>query len=209
MLGESPNLAIITSDLGTRWEIATNTYKPYPCGVVIHPIIEGCVTLAAQHDVDPATVEAITLRCNPLVIELCGKKTPRDTLEAKLSVFHSAAASVIARRMGELEYNAAFVNKPEVTALRDKVSVTVDAAIREDETDVTLHLHGGKTLNTHIDHVIGSEHKPMSDRDMAEKFRVLVEPVLPKDRIAPLIDACWNLNKLDDVSTLARLAAAD
>ena len=209
VLGESPNLAIITSDLGTRWEIATNTYKPYPCGVVIHPIIEGCVTLAAQHDVDPATVEAITLRCNPLVIELCGKKTPRDTLEAKLSVFHSAAASVIARRMGELEYNAAFVNKPEVTALRDKVSVTVDAAIREDETDVTLHLHGGKTLNTHIDHVIGSEHKPMSDRDMAEKFRVLVEPVLPKDRIAPLIDACWNLNKLDDVSTLARLAAID
>ena len=97
----------------------------------------------------------------------------------------------------------------EVMALRDRVSVTVDATIREDETDVTLHLRGGKTLNMHIDHVIGSEHKPMSDRDMAEKFRALVEPVLPKARIEPLIDACWNINKLDDVSKLARLAAID
>ncbi len=206
VLGEAPKLDIITADLGTRWEIATNTYKPYPCGVVIHPIIEGCVTLVTQHNVNAASVESIALRCNPLVIELCGKKAPRDTLEAKLSVFHSAAASVIARRMGEQEYRAAFVNQADVIALRSKVTVTVDASIREDETDVTLHLQGGKTLNTHIDHVIGSEQRPMSDHDMEEKFRALVEPVLGKACVQPLIDACWNITELDDMSKLARLA---
>lgn len=190
VLGEAPKLDIITADLGTRWEIATNTYKPYPCGVVIHPIIEGCITLATRHNVAPAAVRSIALRCNPLVIELCGKKTPRGTLEDKLSVFHSAAGAVIARRMGEQEYSAEFVNRSDVVALRGKVDVTVDAGIREDETDVTLHLHDGTSHQTHVDHVIGSEQRPMSDQDMADKFRGLVEPLMRKARVEQLIDTC-------------------
>ena len=106
--------------------------------------------------------------------------------------------------MGEHEYSADMVNRTDVVALRGKVKVAVDAAIREDETDVTIHLHDGKVLHTHINHVIGSEQRPMSDKDMEEKFRGLVEPVLPRERIAPLVDACWNIEKLADMATLAQ-----
>ena len=207
VLGESPNLENVTADLGKRFEIATNTYKPYPCGVVIHPIIEGCIVLATRHNIDPAAVQKIALRCNPLVLELTGKKTPRNTLEAKLSVFHSAAASVVARQMAEREYSAEFVSDPTVLALRDKVAVDVDAAIREDETYVTIALTGGKSVHCHIDHVTGSVERPMSDHDMQEKFCGLVEPILGQARVDQLLDACWNITTLDDVSTLARLAA--
>ena len=207
VLGENPNLEIATSELGTRYEITTNTYKPYPCGVVIHPIIEGCITLAQQHNIDPASVRRIALRCNPLVLELCGKKTPRHTLEAKLSVFYSAAVAVVARHVAERENGDEFLRNPVVVRLRDSVTVKPDAAIREDETDVTLEMMDGKTVHCHIDHVTGSVERPMSDHDMQKKFRGLTGPVLPRERIEQLIEACWNITRLDDVSTLARLSA--
>ena len=42
------NAAEITDKLGDSWEIALNTYKPFACGIVIHPSIDGCVQLREQ-----------------------------------------------------------------------------------------------------------------------------------------------------------------
>src|SRR4029453_448419 len=33
----------ITRDLGRTFEIAQNTYKPFPCGIVIHPAIAAAI----------------------------------------------------------------------------------------------------------------------------------------------------------------------
>src|SRR4051812_44887373 len=49
VLGEQPDLGQLTAELGTRFEVSQNTYKPFPCGVVIHPVIEGCIALRNQH----------------------------------------------------------------------------------------------------------------------------------------------------------------
>lgn len=34
-MGDVPNLEAMLGELGTRWEFATNTYKPYPSGIVL------------------------------------------------------------------------------------------------------------------------------------------------------------------------------
>ncbi len=36
----------VTAELGERFEISFNTYKPFACGIVIHPSIDACVQLA-------------------------------------------------------------------------------------------------------------------------------------------------------------------
>ena len=43
---ETPDLDALTGGLGERFEILRNTYKPYPCGIVIHPIIDACLEFA-------------------------------------------------------------------------------------------------------------------------------------------------------------------
>jgi len=207
VMGHDPDLAAITRDFGERYEILTNTYKPFPCGVVIHPAIEGCVALATAHQIDPAAIERITLRCNPLVLELTGKRRPATTLEAKLSIFHSAAVAVVARRGGQSEFDPQRINDPAVRALHDRVVVETDPKVREDEVDVTITLADGRTLHQHVDHVIGSELRPMSDQDMQEKFRGLAGPLLPQERVDGLIRVCGDLRALDDVADIARLAA--
>src|SRR5512144_1274400 len=60
----------ITDGLGERFELAFNTYKPFACGIVIHPSIDGCVELAREHRVGAGEVARIELKVHPLVLEL-------------------------------------------------------------------------------------------------------------------------------------------
>ena len=208
VLGDAPNLAAITDGLGTTFEVSQNTYKPFPCGVVIHPVIDGCITLKAAHEISIIGISRIALRVNPLVLELCGRKTPATTSEAKLSVYHSAAAALIKGRMTELEYAMPCVSDAEVIALRGKVVATADAAIRGDEADVVIEFADGKSRHHHVDYAVGSTQRPMSDADIETKFRGLAAPVLPTAAISQLIENCWNITKAGDAAVLARLAAA-
>jgi 2-methylcitrate dehydratase PrpD len=206
VLGDEPDLAAITEGLGTRFEILSNTYKPFPCGVVIHPVIDGCIELSDR--VRAADVKRVALQVNPLVLELCGRREPKTTSQAKLSVFHSAAAALIKGRVTEQEYGEAALRDGNFVSLAARVDAAPTAAIREDEAHIRIELADGRTLEHHVEHAVGSEARPMSDADIERKFRSLAEPVLPASNIDRLIDGCWNMEKLEDVGALIKLAAA-
>jgi 2-methylcitrate dehydratase PrpD len=160
----------ITDKLGETWEVSLNTYKPFACGIVIHPAIDGCVQLRNEHKLTGDEIEAIALKAHPLVLELTGKKTPQVGLEGKFSVYHSSAVAVIYGAAGEAEYSDAVVRDPKVVALRDKVSATVDKTMHEDQVHVSIRLKNGKTVEKHVEHAVGSLARPMSDADLESKF---------------------------------------
>jgi 2-methylcitrate dehydratase PrpD len=103
----------ITTDLGQRFEIGFNTYKPFACGIVIHPSIDACAQLRAR-GVRPEQVERIELKVHSLVLELTGKKEPADGLQAKFSVYHGCAAGLTFGRAAEEEFDDAVVNRPDI-----------------------------------------------------------------------------------------------
>ena len=53
----------ITDELGQRFEISFNTYKPFACGIVIHPSIDACVQLREQGVQARRTSSASSSRC--------------------------------------------------------------------------------------------------------------------------------------------------
>ena len=116
----------VTENLGKSWEIELNTYKPFACGIVIHPAIDACVQLREKYNLKPEQVAKVTLKAHPLVQELTGKKTPTDGLLAKFSVFHSCAVALIYGRAGEHEYADEVVRSPLVIGVRDKVELIVE-----------------------------------------------------------------------------------
>jgi 2-methylcitrate dehydratase PrpD len=191
----------ITDELGQRFEISFNTYKPFACGIVIHPIIDAASQLRAQ-GVKPADVERVELRVHPLVLELTGKKEPQDGLQGKFSFYHGFAAGLIAGRAGEDEYSDEFVRRADVDALRRKVSATVDSAIAEDAADAVVHLRGGKQAHVRVEHAVGSLARPMSDADLEAKFHSLADPVLGAAKAAQALQHCWKLATLKDVKAL-------
>jgi 2-methylcitrate dehydratase PrpD len=195
----------ITGELGQRFEISFNSYKPFACGIVIHPSIDACAQLREQ-GVRPGEVERIELKVHSLVLELTGKKEPADGLQAKFSVYHGCAAGLMFGRAAEEEFSDAIVNRPDMVALRRKVVATVDPAIDEASVDVTAVLADGRRIRVFVEHAIGSLQKPMSDAQLEAKFHGLSDPVLGEAATARLIAACWGLGEAGDVRALTALA---
>jgi 2-methylcitrate dehydratase PrpD len=192
----------ITDELGRRFEISFNTYKPFACGIVIHPAIDGCVQLRNAHALRAADIEHVDLAVHSLVLELTGKKTPRTGLEAKFSVFHACAAGILHGQAGEEEFSDAVVGSADVIALRDRIRARVDDAIDEAAADVTIHCTDGRRLHLKVEHAIGSLQRPMTDADLARKFHGLADPILGAARAEQLIEACATLADAPDVRGL-------
>jgi len=194
-----------TDELGERFEISFNTYKPFACGIVIHPSIDACAQLREQ-GVRPDEVERIELKVHSLVLELTGKKEPGDGLQAKFSVYHGCAAGLIFGRAGEAEFADAIVTRDDLVALRRKVVATVDDGIDEASADVTAVLRDGRRVHVFVEHAIGSLQRPMSDAALDAKFTLQSDPVLGRARTAELIAAGRRLGDLPDVRGLVALA---
>jgi 2-methylcitrate dehydratase PrpD len=206
VLATARNYDEITRKLGATWEVALNTYKPFACGIVIHPIIDGCIQLRNEYKLTAADIDSIALRVHPLVLELTGKKTPRVGLEGKFSVFHSAAVAIIHGEGGEDVYSDACVRDPQVIQLRDKVSAVVDKTVHEDAAHITITLTDGRVLAKHVEHAIGSLARPMSDGDLEAKFRKFAKGILLTGETDALINLCWSIDSLKDAGEVARAA---
>lgn len=196
--------AEIVDRLGEGWEISTNTYKPFACGIVEHPTIDGCIQLRNEHKLRPEDIESVALKVHPLVLELTGKRTPQSGLEGKFSVYHSCAVAIIHGAAGEAQYGDEAVRDPRVVALRDKVTATVEKGVHEDQVHVTIRLKNGKALEKHVEHAVGSLERPMSDADLEAKFRGLAEGILSRAEADRLIRLCWDIGKLKDAAEVAR-----
>ena len=194
----------VTDELGERFEISFNTYKPFACGIVIHPSIDACCQLKAQ-GIQPEEVERIELRVHSLVLELTGKKEPKDGLQGKFSVYHGCAAGLMFGRAGEAEFADDVVTDPRVVALRNKVQATVDDSIDEAAVHVTAHLKDGRRVQVHVEHAIGSLQNPLTDAQLEAKFTQLVDPVLGAVRSQEITKACRQLGGLADVRRLTAL----
>lgn len=195
----------ITDQLGERFEISFNAYKPFACGIVIHPSIDACVQLRAQ-GVTAENLVRIDLKVHPLVLELTGKKEPSDGLQGKFSVYHGCAAGLIFGRASEEEYADAIVNRADVVDVRRKVMAVVDAGMNEASVDAVATLNDGRTIHVYVEHAIGSLERPMTDADLESKFHGMTDVLLGIEQTSQLILACWKLADAPDVNHITRLS---
>lgn len=202
----------ITHELGQRFEISFNSYKPFACGIVIHPSIDACAQLRERFSKEGVTaeqIERIELKVHSLVLELTGKKEPADGLQAKFSVYHGCAAGLTFGRAAEEEFSDEIVNRADMVALRRKVVATVDDSIDEASADVTAVLKDGRRVHVFVEHAIGSLQNPMTDVLLEAKFQDLSDPILGAGRTSELINACWALGTQASVAAVIALATPE
>jgi 2-methylcitrate dehydratase PrpD len=207
VLSSSRDYSQITSKLGSTHEIAVNTYKPFACGIVMHPTIDGCIQLRNEHRLTAAAIDRIELRVHPLVLELTGKKTPAIGLEGKFSIYHAAAVAIVEGAGGDAQFSDRAVQLKDVITLRDRVTAVVDPSIKEDQVRITVVTSDGRRLEKFIEHAVGSVDHPMSDADLEAKFQGLADGILARDRVRRLMDLCWKIETQAQASAIARAAA--
>ena len=188
--------------------MAVNTYKPFACGIVIHPAIDAAIQLHKREKLTPEAIRSVDLKVHPLVLNLTGKTDPRTGLEGKFSVYHAVAAALVTGRGGEQAFSDQMVRDPEVVAVRKRITATVDPAIKADQVDMTLTLADGRKLNMFIEHAVGSQKNPMTDAQLEEKFSGLAEGIIPPEQTRRVMDLCWHVWDLPDAGEIGRAGAA-
>ena len=206
VLSTTVDIAKCVDGLGERYDLLGNTYKPFACGLVIHPVIDACIRLRGK-GVRAADVERIDMRVHPLVLELTGKTAPRSGLEGKFSVFHSAAVALIDGDGGEAQYADARVNDAEVVALRGRVRAQVDPAMTLDATDLEVTLKDGTRRSVTVAHCVGSRDQPLSDDQLHQKFTGQCDRVLGAQRTAQALSCLRRIETLDNVRECASACA--
>jgi 2-methylcitrate dehydratase PrpD len=197
----------ILGDLGKRYESALNTYKPFACGIVMHPAIDAAVQLRNENKLAADQIERVDMKVHPLVIELTGKKNIREGLEGKFSIYHAVAVALVEGAGGEKQFSDRAVNDPTISALRGKVNPVVTPGIDPAQVDMTIVLKDGRQLHRHIEHAIGSVEKPMTDQQLEVKFTDLADGIIQTATIRRVIETCWNVENLPSVAEIAKMSS--
>jgi 2-methylcitrate dehydratase PrpD len=195
------DLSKITRGLGVDFDLRVNTYKPFPCGIVNHPTIDGAIRLHDAPGVTPDTIRAVRLRVAPLVLDLCNQRDITRGLQGKFSVYHGAAVGLVRGRAGLQEYSDAAVNDPAIRRVREATTATADPAVSEDQAHVEVELNGGETRAVFVNASPGNLQRPMSNAQLEAKFRDQAVPLLGGDEIDRLIARCWTIEALEDVGS--------
>src|SRR5580698_6982528 len=168
-MGETPNLAAVTDGLGESWEIMATSYKPYPCGFVIHPVLD-CV-LDWRRDNPAAEVTHVVVRGNPLLAVRTDRPDISTGRESQVSVQHAVAAALVTGKAGLDQFTDACARDPDVQALRSRVEVVRDSAFSTIAAAVEITTVDGAIHRLSQTAARGSDVNPMSDRDLEEKLR--------------------------------------
>ncbi|MQB01947.1 MAG: hypothetical protein GEU78_17045 [Actinobacteria bacterium] len=197
--------ALLTADLGETWTLADNGFKPYACGSLTHPTIEGVIALREEFGFDAKEIVSIEAGVNDYVSWVTAKQEPQTGLEAKFSIFHCAAVAAVDGAASVRQFQDDRVNDPAVGQIRKRVSIAVDASLPKDAAVIAITLTDGRRLTREVMHNKGTPAKPMTDDEIEAKFLDLASPVIGTEAARDVATTCWRVEELDDFARIATL----
>jgi 2-methylcitrate dehydratase PrpD len=203
---DNPDLGAIDRDLGVKWEIANNTYKPYPTGVVLNPVIDACLELREQHQIDDVTeIESIHVLAHPLLFERTDRPDVTSGREAVVSLQHTVAVTMYQGVAGQAQFTDKMVQDPEVVSLRLKVQGTADESVSIGAARVTLRMRDGRSLHSIVTHAKGSLERPLTDQQLEQKLITLANYGAPWCDVRRLVEAIWTIEGTADAGSIMTL----
>jgi 2-methylcitrate dehydratase PrpD len=202
---DSADLARMIDGIGERWEVLDNAYKPYPCGVVLFPVIDACLELRARHAPTPDAIGRVVVRGHPLMRERTDRPHVETGRDARVSLQHSVAVAFLFGAAGLAQYEDDCVADAAVRALRPRVAFEEDPAAPVESARVTVHLADGTAHGAHIRHGRGTPGRPMSDDELDAKVCELAAYGAPFVDAAGVIAAVRGIEDEADPTRLMRL----
>ena len=151
---EAPKLDALLASLGSTWELAELTLKPYPCGSIAQPYMDCALRLRQQHRIKPEQIAGIICRTAegpiPRLWEpLASKHKPANGYAAKFSLPYLLALMLVKGRATLAEFTDEAARDQAVLDVAGKVGYDVDATIdypRQFIGHVAIRLRDGRLL---------------------------------------------------------------
>jgi 2-methylcitrate dehydratase PrpD len=203
-MGDEPKVADTIGGLGEQWEMAANTYKPYPAGIVMHAVIDACLALRRDYGLTAADIAEITVSGDQLLLDR-GDRSVASDRDARVSIHHCAAVSFLFGQAGLKEFSEETVCDPAVAALRGRTAVRLNADSPRGAATASVRTLDGRVLESTVIHARGSMEYPLTDQEIETKVRDLSRHGGFGGSIDDVIEAVW---RIDAMATIDPLIAA-
>jgi 2-methylcitrate dehydratase PrpD len=208
---EAPEVAAIWSDLGTRWRITEQFFKPYAVCRWAQPAIAGALALQRNHELALGAIERIEVITFHQATRLACRR-PITTEEAQYSLPFPVAGALVHGQLGLIQLSGDGLLDSEVLGLADRVEL-VDAPEMnarfpsERIARVRIETTDGAVLDSGEVTAPWDAESPPTDEDLIEKFHWLAGERVSTRRVNELVDAVWNCADLADAGQLIALLA--
>jgi 2-methylcitrate dehydratase PrpD len=176
------------SDLGTRWRIREQYFKPYPVCRWAQPAVEAALALRRQHAIDPQAITRIEIDSFREAVALgSGCAHPTNTEEAQYSLPHPVAAAIVFGHVNVDEITSPVFDDARVRRLVAAMSLREDASFSarfpaERWARVRIVLCDGRTLASQPARTRGDPDTPLDDAELRDKYHAMADPVLGVER---------------------------
>ncbi len=174
------------ADLGERWYILEQYYKPYPVCRWAQAPIEGVLSLRQKHGLTSQDVVKIEVSTFHESVRLATKE-PKASDEAQYSTSFPCAVAMVKGDITPADIADDALSDPEVLRLSRSMMMTEDKKANEvfpktRLAKVTLHLTDGRTLKSEWMEPKWDPTCPPSPDELKDKYRKLATPVLGQER---------------------------
>jgi 2-methylcitrate dehydratase PrpD len=200
----------LTEGLGRDYRIMMTGFKPYASCRGVHSAIDSLLQLQSDNGFGPDDVEQIAVTISPFLYGMVGNAEIRTMLDAQMSLPYGLAVTLLTGDASIAQYSPEKRSSDEIHRALSRIRMNVDESIPPGvEPRVDVHLRDGRTVGTSVETALGAAENPLSDEALSDKFRSLVRLAYPESRVEALLDALWNVDRLDNLQPLVELLAAE
>ena len=208
---ESAAAAPYWADLGERWSLMIQYFKPYAVCYWAQPAIAAARNLQRQHHIPHQDIVKIKVHAFHEAYRLA-MRAPQKSDEAQYSLPFPLAGALVHGRLGLEELSGDALRHPDVLRLSNLVELIDDDAFNarfpaDRLSRVIIDTKDGANYDSGETRAWWDLTTPPSDEELLAKFRDLTGRYLPAGRGEALEEMIWHIEQMPSVQPLAQLLA--
>ena len=200
----------LRNGLGQRFHTLDTVFKPWATSGMCHPFIDAALKLRENHQIDLGSIQRIHLTGHPQTKNwfepLDERREPTTAASAANSIAFSTAKALINGEVTLADFTPEGMGQPNVLQLAQRIEHSYDTSLDQRNGIMEMFMADGSHLVQRVDIPLGQPDNPLSDAQLAAKFRDCashsLQPISPAN-VERAIELAANLEQVPDVKALA------
>lgn len=195
--------------LGEEFHITLSGIKPHACCRTLHSCIDAALDIvgdASVPDRNTRAIAALIVHGNEQTVRQFRNTAIGNLLDAQFSAPYCVAVAIDSGRATLDQFQPLRTDAAEIQRLMALTEVRADRILGpKDYPSLEIVFVDGTSEIRDVPYAKGAPEAPLTDRELIDKAQVLLEPALGAASTRALIGAVWELERLDDFSSVTRL----
>lgn len=207
---DEPDMKRLTENLGTFYEIMTDSLKAYPTILCSHTPIQGTMKLMKAGNLRLEDVESIHFRVTPTAPGQGMNYSPDTPLAARLSIPYCVSRAAADGYIAMDQFQEEKIKDSRIRQFMKKITLESEPQFLQKfpgtlAAQVEIQTRDGKRWQDESIYPKGHPENPMTDNEIKDKFRRLSHYTLDRKQTEGIIEKVYDLENMKRPAELIAL----